>query len=119
MNYPSLVDFGLCPVAETTVVTFDLCNTSGNDTTVQIVIPDSCNTLTIEPRSCMIANGKSKTFRASFFPLEAMVLDCRVKVKFSNKEFDIPFKAYGKFPYLKTSSTFINFGEVCLNSNSL
>ena len=112
MNYPQLIDFGLCPVAEVTYVTFDVANPTGNDTTVELIVPDYCKTVTIEPRVATIAGGKLKTFRASFLPTEAMVLDCPVKLLFGNKEASIPFKGFGKYPYLSASSTVINFDEV-------
>lgn len=112
MNYPQLVDFGLCPVAEQTFVTFDLANTTSNDVQVQLNIPSDCTTLTIEPQEALIAGGKVKTFRAIFQPTEAVVLDRNVKVTFGEKEFYIPFRGYGKYPFLSTSSSVINFDEV-------
>ena len=114
MNYPQLVDFGLCPVLEPTSVTFDLSNTTGFDTNVQLVVPPDVDTLTIEPQSCTISNGKIKTFRATFLPTEAVVLDCSVKVLFNDKEIAIPFKAFGKYPFIISSLLSIPFGEVLI-----
>ena len=116
MNYPQLVDFGLCPVGEPTSVTFDLSNTTGSDTNVQLVVPPACEYLTIEPETATISNGKTKTFRATFLPAEAVVLDSCVKVLYNEKEISVPFRAYGKYPYISSSLSVIPFGDVCFLS---
>jgi hypothetical protein len=111
---PTRIDFSLCPVNETTAISFEVMNTGDLEAPFEFKIPEDCALLILEPISGVIPSKHSALINAYYTPREASIMTCDIGCVSSNSEHFITFTATGKYPHIQSSMTEIAFGDVCL-----
>jgi hypothetical protein len=109
---PSELDFQLCPVKETTVMSFEVLNTGEVDAEFNFEIPDENPRLVLEPVKGIVECKKSILVNAYYTPDDATILLSNVVCISGDTRQIIIFHATGKYPYLQASTNSISFGEV-------
>lgn len=106
---PKNIDFGFCAVGQETERTFKLTNYSSHE---QVFSFAECP-FKIEPIQDSIAAKQSKTVRISYYPTNATVVVASTIFRVDDEEQRvIKLTAIGKFPFLKTQNTKIDFEDV-------
>lgn len=106
---PKNIDFGFCAVGQDSERVFKLTNHSNSDREFRF---EECP-FKIEPLQDTIAPKQTKTIKISFFPTNATVIVASTIFHVTGEENRvIKLSAIGKFPFLKTLNTKIDFEEV-------
>ena len=106
---PKNIDFGFCAVGQETDRTFKLTNYTTTEKNFSFA---ECP-FKIDPIQDSIAPKSSKTIRMSYYPTNATVVVASTVFRVdSEEERVIKLSAIGKFPFLKTQNTKIDFQDV-------
>ena len=106
---PKTVDFGFCAVGQVTERTFKVVNIHAQERWFSF---DECP-FKIEPSRDSIPPKSTKTITISYEPQDASVLVASTVFRLDdNTEKVVKMSAIGKFPFLKTQSTKLDFEDV-------
>lgn len=106
---PKNIDFGFCAVGQDSERVFKLTNHGNTDKEFHF---EECP-FKIEPIQDIVGAKQTKTVKISFFPTNASVLVASTLFHVAGEEPRvIKLSAIGKFPFLKTLNTKLDFEEV-------